>query len=89
MTQKKEGIPFDGFGQVVEMLQYADVAFREKILRGIAQRDPRLAQRLLAATRASQAASADEAANSSARLEASRAELARAQHIQRAKTYGN
>jgi len=43
---RKEGIPFDGFGSVVEMLRKADGPFREKILSGIRRRDPHLARRL-------------------------------------------
>ena len=45
---KKEGIPFDGFGSVVEMLQRSDAAFREKILTNLSRRDPHLARRLAA-----------------------------------------
>jgi hypothetical protein len=43
---KKEGIPFDGFGSVLEMLRQADGAFREKILGNLRRRDPELAHRL-------------------------------------------
>lgn len=43
---KKEGIPFDGFASVVEMLNKSDAAFREKILRNIRKLDPQLARRL-------------------------------------------
>lgn len=43
---KDLGIPFDGFGSVVEMLKRSDASFREKILGNIRKRDPRLAQRL-------------------------------------------
>ena len=43
---KKEGIPFDGFGSVVEMLRRADGPFREKLLGNIRRRDPELARRL-------------------------------------------
>ena len=50
MAKKNNKIPFDGFARVIEMLIYADNDFREKILRGIAQRDRALAERLLAAT---------------------------------------
>jgi hypothetical protein len=38
---------------VIEMLHHADAKFRDHILRGIAKRDPKLAHRLLEATRAS------------------------------------
>lgn len=43
---KKEGIPFDGFGSVIEMLRQADGPFREKILQNVRRRDPELARRL-------------------------------------------
>lgn len=43
---KREGIPFDGFGSVLEMLTKADVKFRDKILTNIRKRDPYLARRL-------------------------------------------
>ena len=43
---KKEGIPFDGFGSVIEMLRRADGPFRDKILQNIRRRDPDLAYRL-------------------------------------------
>jgi hypothetical protein len=43
---KDLGIPFDGFGSVVEMLKRSDSSFREKILTNIRKKDPRLAQRL-------------------------------------------
>lgn len=43
---KKDGIPFDGFGSVLEMLQKSDHAFREKILMNLRRRDPHLAARL-------------------------------------------
>lgn len=49
--KKENGIPYDGFGNVLEMLRVSDQAFREKILRGIAQRDRGLAERLLTALR--------------------------------------
>ncbi len=44
-------IPYDGFANVVEMLKVSDPAFREKILRNIAQRDRNLAERILNALR--------------------------------------
>ncbi len=43
-------IPFDGFGNVVEMLVHADDEFRTKILKNIARRDRALAERILEAT---------------------------------------
>ena len=49
---KKDGIPFDGFGSVLEMLQKSDAAFREKILSNLRHRDPQLAKRLEARLRA-------------------------------------
>lgn len=46
----KNNIPYDGFGNVVEMLVHADDEFRAKILRNIAKKDRALAERILAAT---------------------------------------
>lgn len=46
----KNDIPFDGFGNVVDMLVHADDDFRAKILRNIARRDRALAERILQAT---------------------------------------
>jgi len=43
---KKDGIPFNGFQSVIEMLRHADVAFREKLLQNVRRRDPVLAHRL-------------------------------------------
>lgn len=48
---KHDGIPFDGFGTVIEMLHKSDAAFCEKIIRNIAVKDPALAQRLRNALR--------------------------------------
>lgn len=45
---KDERIKINGFGQVLEMLQAADPAFRESLLRRLAQRDPGLARNLRA-----------------------------------------
>jgi hypothetical protein len=42
----EEGVSVDGFGQVLSMLQFADDAFRNSILRRIASRDRALALRL-------------------------------------------
>jgi hypothetical protein len=42
------GIPVDGFQQVLEMLQVADPAFRESLLRRLAARDRELARSLRA-----------------------------------------
>lgn len=44
--KKRDGIPFDGFGSVLEMLHRADGNFREKILNNLRRRDPELARRL-------------------------------------------
>ena len=41
-----DGVKVDGLQQVVEMLKYADPAFRESLLRRLTQRDPSLASRL-------------------------------------------
>ncbi len=46
MNNKKDGIPFDGFGSVLEMLRHADAPFREKLLQNVRRRDPHLARRL-------------------------------------------
>jgi hypothetical protein len=40
------GIKIDGLQQVVEMLKYADPAFRESLLKRLGQRDPQLAHNL-------------------------------------------
>ena len=42
----EEGLKINGLAQVVEMLRYADPAFRESLLKRIAQRDPALAMSL-------------------------------------------
>jgi hypothetical protein len=46
MNNKREGIPFNGFQSVIEMLRHADVAFRDKLLTNVRRRDPHLARRL-------------------------------------------
>ena len=51
MNSKQNGIPFDGFGSVLEMLRHADVNFRDKLLGNVRRRDPRLAGRLEAELR--------------------------------------
>ena len=43
---QEEMIAIDGRRQVLEMLRVADPFFREKILKQIAERDPRLAYQL-------------------------------------------
>lgn len=78
--ENKKGIPFDGFGNVIDMLRQSDSAFREKIIRGIAGRDPELAERLLAATNR---AIADD------RLEKSRRELRRSTQSSNVRGYGS
>lgn len=72
-------IPFDGFGNVIEMLKQADKAFREKILRNIASKDPGLAERLLIAT--------NEAIENQQYAD-SRAALRRSQRTQNVRNYG-
>ena len=42
----EDAIPVDGYQQVLEMLRIADPAFRDSLLRRIAQRDRNLAQEL-------------------------------------------
>lgn len=79
---KENGIPFDGFGNVIEMLRVADASFRDRILRGIAARDPALAKRLVNALkqemqRPAAASSAD-----------SRVVLERSQRAHATKNYG-
>lgn len=76
---KENKIPFDGFGQVIEMLRTSDKAFREKLLRNIAARDPALAERLLHATND---------ALSEQHYRESRETLRRAQQSQNVRTYG-
>ena len=76
---KETKIAFDGFGNVIEMLRHADKAFREKILRGIAARDPDLAERLLHATNQ---------AIDNQQYSDSRAALKRSQRSQNVRSYG-
>lgn len=42
-SQVPSQIPIDGFKQVLEMLQMADPAFRESLLKRLAQKDRQLA----------------------------------------------
>lgn len=44
--ETKGGVRIDGFKQVLDMLIVADPAFRESLLRRLAQRDPALVQNL-------------------------------------------
>jgi flagellar motor switch protein FliG len=41
-----EGIKVDGLQQVIELLKYADPAFRESLLKRLTSRDPQLAKSL-------------------------------------------
>lgn len=44
----EEPIKVDGFGQVIQLLQVADDAFRESLLKRLTARDPELARQLRA-----------------------------------------
>lgn len=44
--QQEEGIQVNGMQQVIEMLRYADPAFRESLIKRISVRDPNLALNL-------------------------------------------
>jgi hypothetical protein len=46
MNSKKDGIPFNGFHSVLEMLRRSDSVFRNKLLLNLRRKDPQLAQRL-------------------------------------------
>jgi hypothetical protein len=46
MSNKRDGIPYDGYGNVLEMLKRSDAQFREKILSNLRKKDPVLARRL-------------------------------------------
>lgn len=41
-----QAIPINGFQQVLDMLRIADPAFRESLLKRLAQKDPKLAKTL-------------------------------------------
>ena len=43
---QEAGVKIDGLQQVVELLKYADPAFRDSLLKRLAQRDPQLAHNL-------------------------------------------
>ena len=43
---KEEGLRINGHQQVLELLRFADPAFRESLLRRLTQKDPKLAQSL-------------------------------------------
>ncbi|MGZ6468732.1 MAG: hypothetical protein ACXWQJ_15640 [Bdellovibrionota bacterium] len=81
---KNDGIPFDGFGSVLEMLNRSDAAFREKILANVRKRDPHLAARLQANLQPSRHVSSRQAA----REEDSRAVLERGQRAAFTRNYG-
>ncbi|HEY8280666.1 MAG TPA: hypothetical protein VIH99_13640 [Bdellovibrionota bacterium] len=51
MNNKRDGIPFNGFNSVIEMLRHADAGFRDKLLNNVRRRDPHLARRLEAELR--------------------------------------
>jgi hypothetical protein len=78
---KRDGIPFDGFGSVLEMLQKSDAAFREKILTNLRRRDPMLAQRLEAGLRSAFARQAEQ--------EDRHAAVERGKRAAAARLYGN
>ncbi len=42
----EQGMRINGLQQVVDMLEHADPAFRESLLKRLTQRDPKLAQNL-------------------------------------------
>lgn len=42
----EQGVRINGLQQVVDMLEHADPAFRESLLKRLTQRDPQLAQNL-------------------------------------------
>ena len=42
----EEGMKINGLQQVVDLLKFADPAFRESLLKRLMQRDPKLAQSL-------------------------------------------
>jgi hypothetical protein len=69
MTNKNDGIPFDGFGSVLEMLNRSDAAFRGKILANVRRRDPQLAARLAANLRPARQQASRQSDDSRAALE--------------------
>lgn len=83
---KNNNIPYDGFGNVIEMLKVSDPVFREKILRNIAQRDRGLAERLLLALRQQ---NSRPAAPASDNYSESLDRLERSQRAHHTKNYGN
>jgi hypothetical protein len=77
---KQDGIPFNGFQSVVEMLRHADANFRQRLLDNVRRRDPVLARRLEAEVGAW--LSRDSAQDS-------RAALDRSQRAAHTRNYGN
>ena len=45
-SPSEDGLKINGLQQVVELLRYADPAFRESLLKRLTQRDPKLASSL-------------------------------------------
>lgn len=80
MNNKREGIPFNGFQSVLEMLRHADTAFRDKLLTNVRRRDPQLARRLEAELR--------EMLARDARDGDGRGALERGQRMAQTRTYG-
>jgi hypothetical protein len=78
MNSKKDGIPFNGFHSVLEMLRHADSAFRDKLLNNVRRRDPQLARRLESELR-----------EWFARDQDSSAALARGTRVAQTRNYGN
>lgn len=74
---RREGVPYDGFASVLEMLRRSDGAFREKILGNLRRMDPHLARRLELGLRNTSQAEND-----------SRAALDRSQRAALARQYG-
>ena len=75
---RREGVPYDGFGSVLEMLRRSDGAFREKILNNLRRMDPALARKLEMGLRNSSPAEND-----------SRAALERSQRAALTRAYGS
>ncbi len=81
---KKDGIPFNGFQSVIEMLRHADAAFRDKLLSNVRRRDPVLAHRLESEVRAWLARDAENDARDN-----SRSALDRSQRAAHTRNYGH
>jgi hypothetical protein len=76
-NNKRDGIPFNGFASVIEMLRHADTGFREKLLGNVRRRDPQLARRLEMELREIMA------------REDNRGALERSQRMAQTRNYGN